>query len=110
MAGNPDGRTRRNLAPILPSGGQRSVGFWYMDGNTVIKADSTYFKLHRSLLEMHCGYFKRIFAERVHVDYDRGCQQGQTAEVIVDGYPVHELKDVRARDFDLLLRMVEDPL
>ena len=40
----------------------RSSKFWFEDGNVVLQAERTQFRLHRSVLSMHCPIFRDMFA------------------------------------------------
>jgi hypothetical protein len=40
----------------------RSSKFWFEDGNVVLQAEHTQFRLHRSVLSMHCSIFRDMFA------------------------------------------------
>ena len=40
----------------------RSSTFWFEDGNVVLQAEHTQFRLHRSVLSMHCPIFRDMFA------------------------------------------------
>ena len=40
----------------------RSSKFWFEDGNVVLQAEHTQFRLHRSVLSMHCPIFRDMFA------------------------------------------------
>ena len=40
----------------------RSSKFWFEDGNVVLQAENTQFRLHRSILSMHCPIFRDMFA------------------------------------------------
>jgi len=40
----------------------RSSKFWFQDGNVVLQAEHTQFRLHRSVLSMHCPIFRDMFA------------------------------------------------
>ena len=40
----------------------RSSKFWFEDGNVVLQAEHTQFRLHRSVLSMHCPIFQDMFA------------------------------------------------
>ena len=40
----------------------RSSKFWFEDGNVVLQAEYTQFRIHRSVLSMHCPIFRDMFA------------------------------------------------
>ena len=40
----------------------RSSKFWFEDGNVVLQAEHTQFRLHRSILSMHSPIFRDMFA------------------------------------------------
>ena len=40
----------------------RSSKFWFEDGNIVLQAEHTQFRLHRSVLSTHCPTFRNMFA------------------------------------------------
>lgn len=81
----------------------KSADFWYADGNVVIKAESTYYKLYRVRLERYCIYFEKLFAED-NDDYKDRCAK-------VEGCPVYHLPaELVSGDFESLLGALETPL
>jgi hypothetical protein len=60
----------------------RSSKFWFEDGNVVLQAEHTQFRLHRSVLSMHSPIFKDMFA----------CSQPENGPT-VDGCPLIHLSD-----------------
>jgi hypothetical protein len=69
-----------------PFGGEREVvrssKFWFEDGNVVLQAEHTQFRLHRSVLSMHCPIFRDLFA----------CSLLENA-LTVDGCPLINLSE-----------------
>ncbi|KAI0752329.1 hypothetical protein C8Q80DRAFT_1117803 [Daedaleopsis nitida] len=82
--------------PVAPP----SAEFWYRDGNLIIKVESTYFKLTRSRLERHCGYFARLFNDD---------ETPQAAQQRAEGCPVYTLAGLSLRDFSAFIRYLELP-
>lgn len=81
----------------------KSVDFWYLDGNVVIKAESNYYKLHSSHLAQCSAYFGEVFADDID-DYENQCAK-------VEGCPVyHNPTDLDSDDFEKLLAVLETPL
>lgn len=64
--------------------------FWYADGNVVLQAESTQFRVHRTLLSLHSVIMKDCF----------DCPQPVDNET-VEGCPVIHLSD-SAKDIDIL--------
>ncbi|KZP06404.1 hypothetical protein FIBSPDRAFT_322892 [Athelia psychrophila] len=79
----------------LTAGTTRSPEMWLDDGNIVIEADKTQFKVHRSLLSAHSHVFKDMFS----------IPQGPSSaeEPTVEGCPVVHLSD-SAVDVAIVLR------
>ncbi|KAI1786270.1 hypothetical protein LXA43DRAFT_73967 [Ganoderma leucocontextum] len=73
--------------------------FWYHDGNVIIRVHGTVFKLHRSRLSRHCGYFKNLFESGVGVnEYMQRC-------------PVYNAPEgLTPKGFKDLLMAIESPL
>ncbi len=81
----------------------KSADFWYADGNIMIKAESTYYKLYRVRLARYCVYFKKLFADDADNDKDR-C-------TTVESCPVYHIPAALASgDFENLLAVLETPL
>ncbi|TFK87257.1 hypothetical protein K466DRAFT_117484 [Polyporus arcularius HHB13444] len=83
-------------APAFPPSHERSVEFWYRDGNIIVNAEGTYFQLLLSRLERHCGYFERVSIDR--------------AWTVVNGKKVVEVRDLKLRDFETFLEYLEIPM
>ena len=134
MSSLPPAKRAKPTRSDLPLGGQRGE-VWYEDGNVVIKVESTYFKLHRSRLSKHYGYFATLLNDPATNAQSTGSDSGPkdsadeaeadsklrvsrksptlpraAPEVIVSGCPMYELKDVRAADFTRLLNILESCL
>ncbi len=80
----------------FPPPNARSAEFWYPDGNIIVSAEGTHFKLLFSRLERHCGYFERIAIDR--------------AWAVVGGQRVVEVRDLKLQDFETFLRYLEIPM
>jgi len=68
--------------------------FWFDDGNVILQAENTQFRVHRSLLSMHSNIFKDIFSVPQPTD--------TTTTLNVDGCPVITLSD-KADDLEHVL-------
>ncbi len=80
-----------------------SASFWYPDGNVVIRAEATCYKVHSSRLTRYCVYFKKLFADGTD-DYEDRCAK-------VEGCPVYHVPaDLDSDDFEHLLVVLETPL
>lgn len=80
-----------------------SASFWYSDGNVVIKAKATCYKLHNSRLARYHVYFKKLFADHTD-DYQDRCAK-------VESCPVYHIPtDLSSDDFDKLLAVLATPL
>ncbi|KAL1937364.1 hypothetical protein VTO73DRAFT_13825 [Trametes versicolor] len=81
----------------------KSTNFWYADGNVVIKAESTYYKLYRLRLAQYCVYFQKLFADETEGYNDR--------YATVENCPVYHLPaELVSGDFESLLAALETPL
>lgn len=81
----------------------KSANFWYADGNVVIKAESTYYKLYRVRLAQYCVYFKKLFSHN-----SDNCNDRYTT---VEGCAVYHLPaELVSDDFESLLAALETPL
>lgn len=75
--------------PILTS---ESSQFWLSDGNVIIQAESTQFRVHKSVLSMH----STVFCDMFMIPQPHG-------QLEVEGCPIVHLSDT-AGDVDCLLR------
>ncbi|RDX51174.1 hypothetical protein OH76DRAFT_1417533 [Lentinus brumalis] len=78
---------------------QRDGSFWFEDGNIVVVAQQTAFRVHKGVLSRHSDTFSGLFTVP---------QPSEGAEQI-DGCPVVRISD-SAHDFDHLLRVLYDGL
>ncbi|KAH9847019.1 hypothetical protein C2E23DRAFT_533947 [Lenzites betulinus] len=76
--------------------------FWYQDGNVIIKAETTCFKLHRSRLSQYCLFFAELFASDGEAD-------GHYLK-IEDCAVYNAPAELKAGDFKNLLIALETPL
>jgi hypothetical protein len=60
----------------------RSSKFWFEDGNVVLQAEHTQFRVHRSVLSIHCPIFQDMFV----------CSQPENGPM-VDGCPLVHLPE-----------------
>lgn len=60
----------------------RSSKFWFEDGNIILQAEHTQFRLHRSVLSIHSRVFRDMFA----------CSQPENGPMI-DGCPLVYLSE-----------------
>ena len=60
----------------------RHSGLWFQDGNIVLLAEETAFKIHRSMLARHSSVFRDMFE-----------LSQPSSEEVVDGCPVVRLHD-----------------
>ncbi|KAL1937131.1 hypothetical protein VTO73DRAFT_14541 [Trametes versicolor] len=97
----PDSSARTAPNPhTLPGSGMKSANFGYADGNVVIKAGSTYYKLYRLRLARYCVYFKKLFA-----DDTADCNDRYTT---VEGCPVYHIPaELVSSDFESLPAALE---
>ncbi|TRM56923.1 hypothetical protein BD626DRAFT_516849 [Schizophyllum amplum] len=86
-------RTEDGDAPIV-----RSDKIWYDDGNLVIQAERTQFRVHRGILSKQSVFFR---------DMKDLPQPSNAAEALVDGCPVIELQD-EAEDVWYMLHCIYD--
>lgn len=76
----------------------RSEEVWFDDGNLVIQAENTQFKIHRGILAKHSPVFADLFKVPHPAD-----------EPTVDGCPVVELHDCADDLKHMLLALYGDP-
>jgi hypothetical protein len=68
--------------------------FWFDDGNVILQAENTQFRVHRSLLSLHSNVFKDMFSMPQPMD---------TATTLnVEGCPIITLSD-KASDLEHVL-------
>ncbi|CAA7266007.1 unnamed protein product [Cyclocybe aegerita] len=77
---------------------KRHESLWLEDGNVILQAEDTQFRVHRSMLARHSTIFKDIFSIP---------QQDQIMDPIVDGCPVVSLSD-SAEDLEHILLIFYD--
>ncbi|RDX41821.1 hypothetical protein OH76DRAFT_1363819 [Lentinus brumalis] len=75
----------------------RDPDLWFPDGNVVVLAENTAFRIHSGLLSHHSTVFSDLF----------GVPQPPQNEDLVDGCPIVHVSD-SAEEFKCLLRMVYD--
>ncbi|KIM44191.1 hypothetical protein M413DRAFT_443222 [Hebeloma cylindrosporum] len=68
--------------------------FWFDDGNVILQAENTQFRVHRSVLSLHSNVFKDMFSVPQPTD--------PTTMSIADGCPVITLSD-KASDLEYVL-------
>ncbi|KIM44193.1 hypothetical protein M413DRAFT_376605 [Hebeloma cylindrosporum] len=68
--------------------------FWFDDGNVILQAESTQFRVHRSLLSLHSNLFRDMFSMPQPTD--------TTTIPHADGCPVISLAD-KASDLEYVL-------
>jgi hypothetical protein len=83
--------------PRTVSGATRSARIWVEDGNVIIQAQTSQFRVHRGILSCHSHVFKEIFA----------IPQPELGEPAVEGCPIHRLFDA-AQDWENLLTLLYD--
>ena len=92
--------------------------FWYPDGNVVIKAGNTYFKLLRSRLAQQCRYFQELFSPPAQNQIQPSSsmdashlRRGDLAPLEeLDGCAVYEIPGIDVSDFTTFLKFLEYPL
>ncbi|KAJ3502902.1 hypothetical protein NLJ89_g8682 [Agrocybe chaxingu] len=72
--------------------------YWFDDGNVVLQAENTQFRVHRSMMAHHSKVFKDMFGMP---------QPEQAQDAMVDGCPVVILGD-EPRDVELVLAVFYD--
>lgn len=80
--------------PAVPVASMTRSDIWFDDGNIVIQAESTQFKVHRSVLAAHSLVFKEMFSI-----LELPTEQGSA----VEGCPVFQVSD-SAVDIAIVLR------
>ena len=68
--------------------------FWFDDGNVILQAENTQFRVHRSLLSLHSNVFKDMFSMPQPTD--------TTTAPNADGCPVITIFD-KASDLEYVL-------
>lgn len=97
MAANPPPTKRRREADVSLQNGslaERSTRFWFADGNVVLQAEDTQFRVHSSLLSLHSEIMKDCFA----------CPQPEDEETL-EGCHIVRLYD-SAKDIDNLCALL----
>ncbi|TFK70398.1 hypothetical protein BDN72DRAFT_743683, partial [Pluteus cervinus] len=70
---------------------------WYSDGSVILQAESTYFRVHMSILAQHSSVFRDMFA------------LGKAdCELVVEGCPIVFLSDT-AQDLEFYLKALYNP-
>ncbi|KAI0349902.1 hypothetical protein OH77DRAFT_1414086 [Trametes cingulata] len=95
----------------------KSHQYYYADGNVVIAVENKLFRLHRSRLADHCGFFVQLVVPGLgagpgssSATHENGVGYGGE-RWIVDGCPVYHVPaELRAHDFQCLLQVLERPL
>jgi hypothetical protein len=75
----------------------RSAEVWYDDGNLVLQAENTLFRVHRSILTRKSAVFSEMLAVP---------QPDKSSEKAVDGCEVVQLGDDTAYDMEQVLRAI----
>jgi hypothetical protein len=89
--------TMRLEPPSTASGATRSTRIWLEDGNVIIQAQTTQFRVHRGILSRHSRVFKDMFA----------IPQPELGEPVIEGCPIFRLFDA-AQDWENLLTLLYD--
>jgi len=76
-----------------------SSEYWFSDGSIVLKAESTVFRVHLSVLARH----SEIFRDMSSVPQPKG------QDAVIEGYPVIPVSD-SAQDIEVLLSLLYDPV
>ncbi|KAJ3513919.1 hypothetical protein NLJ89_g2688 [Agrocybe chaxingu] len=82
----------------LSGGITRSEDFWLDDGNIILQAESTQFRVHKSMLARHSTVFKDMFSFP---------QPAEPLDPVVEGCPVVTLSDP-AWDVEVILSIFYD--
>ncbi|CAA7261832.1 unnamed protein product [Cyclocybe aegerita] len=80
------------------SGITRSTNFWLDDGNIILQAENTQFRVHKSMLARQSSIFKDMFSIP---------QPSEPLDPVVEGCPVVTLSD-KASDVDCILSIFYD--
>jgi hypothetical protein len=78
----------------------QSTSYWFDDGNVVLQAENTQYRVHRSLLSRHSNFFKDMFSLP-----QPAMDPGPTSE----GCPVIFLSD-KATDLEHVLSVIYDSI
>lgn len=84
-----------NLAPRDASSPQKSLKFWFSDGNFVLQASETQYRVHRGVLSNQSSVFEDMFAFPQPITPD-------AADELVEGCPVVTVLD-SSKDWEILL-------
>ncbi|KDR67623.1 hypothetical protein GALMADRAFT_257849 [Galerina marginata CBS 339.88] len=84
---------RQRLETHADDTGEIRSKYWFDDGNVVLQAEKTQFRVHRSMLAYHSNVFKDMFSLP---------QPEQPSEPCVDGCPVVEMSD-KAGDVEYVI-------
>ncbi|KAL4246426.1 hypothetical protein ABKN59_009649 [Abortiporus biennis] len=98
MTDAPPGISSNDKTGTLPTEISRSGDFWLDDGNIVLVAEHTSYKVHRSFLARHSPVFKDILSLP---------QTGNVGEAQIEGCPAAQLSD-SADDIHIILSMLYD--
>ncbi|KAJ7627207.1 hypothetical protein FB45DRAFT_1029564 [Roridomyces roridus] len=90
-------------APPSREGGSTDVitrsSIWYFDGSVVLQAETTQFRVHRSILAASSAIFKDMLGVH-HAPSEK--------ETTVDGEPLVQMHDDKAKDVELVLLALYD--
>ena len=79
----------------------QSQQFWFEDGNIVLEAEATLFRVHRSIMGKHAKVFADMFSLELHsAAPDQPCTP--------DGCPIISVQDP-SDDLELYLKIIYEP-
>jgi len=94
MSTRPSKRQRSEDLSLLVAAETIRSTFWYDDGNIILQADFTQFRVHRSVLSKQSSVFEGMFLMPQHPNSEEGC-------------PVVFMPD-RADDLSIVISMFYD--
>lgn len=74
----------------------RHTNLWFEDGNIVLVAQHTAFRVHRTVLAMHSNVFRDMFL----------IPQPATVDESIDGCPVVRMVEDSAEEVEIVLRIL----
>jgi hypothetical protein len=78
--------------------------FWLEDGNTILQVSGILFRVHRSWLVRHSGFFANIFKdEDKHIGYDSVTGEDEDEKI-------YHLTKLEEKDLEALLLFYDNPV
>ncbi|KAF5321589.1 hypothetical protein D9619_000365 [Psilocybe cf. subviscida] len=92
----PSASPSRNDEDATPDPPQKTLQFWFGDGNIILQTQTTQYRIHRGVLSFQSSMFENMFAMP---------QPEQSAQLSLQGCPVFPVT-VSAEDWDALLGLL----